>query len=93
MVIDDFVHFPRCDVLESRPPQILIRPIPRIFPFRKQSPFHRLLRTIGFVLFQSVQIIQPPQKQQLRDLLNDFQWIANTPVQKAFQIESTWLLT
>ena len=42
-------------------------------------PLHRLLQPGGFVFFQRLEIVQPPQKEKVRNLLNDFERIGNPP--------------
>jgi hypothetical protein len=48
-----------------------------IVPLRKDPPLQGTLQPVGFVLFQGVQVVQTAEKEQVGDLLHDFQGIGN----------------
>jgi len=48
-----------------------------VLALRKDAPRYRLLHAGGFVLFQRVQVVQAPHEQQVRDLLDDLDWIGD----------------
>ena len=72
MLAHHLIHFPRFHVLKARPAQILVGPLLRINAFWEYLPLHRLLHRISLVLLAGVQLIEPPQKQQVGNLLNHF---------------------
>ena len=44
-----------------------------ILAFREDSPLHRLLEPVGLVLLQRVHVVEPPDEQQVGNLLHHLQ--------------------
>src|SRR5438128_10668523 len=81
MLIDQIKHVLRREVLESRPAVIFIgsrlaRMI--VFARRKDSSLHRLLSPIRLELFGGMQFIESFEKQEISDLLNDFERVRDS---------------
>src|SRR5262249_17482710 len=82
---DQLEHVLRREILEPRPPIILIRPrVARviIFSFRKDASFHRLLRTIRLQLLSGMQIVEPFQEEQISNLLDYLEWVGDSSAPK-----------
>ncbi len=77
MLTDDGEHLSWDEVFEARPAVVFVRAALGILPCREDSPFHRLLESIGLVLLQLVQVIESADKKQLRDLFDHLQRIRN----------------
>ena len=68
----------RGEVLEARPAEVLVGPTPGILAFREDPPLHRFLEPIGLVLLQRMHVVEPPEKQQVGDLLDHLQRVRDT---------------
>ena len=73
MLGDGLEHRARFDVLEARPPHVVIGLAPGIGAFGEDAPFHRLLEARGLQLLDGLQVIKAAQEQQIGDLLDDFE--------------------
>jgi len=77
VLADNGVHLGRREILEMRPPEMLIRALLRILARREDAVRHRLFQPRGLVLLQRVQVVQAAQEEQVSDLLNDFERVGN----------------
>ena len=77
VVADDLEHLLGFKVFEPGPAQIVERAFFLVSSRREDSIGNRLLRPICFVLFQRVQIVEPFDEQQVRDLFHHFQRIGD----------------
>jgi hypothetical protein len=68
-------HLGRSEVLEARPAVILIRPALRILACWEDLTFHRLLESIGLVLFKRMQVVETTNEEEVGDLLDHLQRI------------------
>ena len=69
-------HFSRRHVLEARPAQLVKRPAPCVLAFGVQA--HGLgFQALGFVVFTRLVAVEAAQKQQVGDLLDDFQRVGD----------------
>jgi hypothetical protein len=68
---DHGVHVRRSEVLEARPAEVVVRPVPGVRAFGKHTARHRLTQLGGLALLQRVQLVQPLQKEQIGDLFDD----------------------
>ena len=79
VLVHDGEHVGRGKILETRPAQILVGAALGVVPLGKDAPLHRLFERGGFVLLQRVQVVQPPQEEQVGDLLDDFERVGDPP--------------
>jgi hypothetical protein len=75
VVADHREHLRWCEVLEPRPPKVFLGTTLRVRFLRKDAPFDGRLQSGGFVLFGRVQVVESPQEQEVRNLLDDFKRI------------------
>ena len=78
MLIHDLEHFLRFKILEPRPAQIIVGAPLRVIAFWKDAAFEFLEpQARGLVFLQRVQIVEALQKEQVGDLLDDFEGVGN----------------
>ncbi len=70
-------HLLRLKVFEPRPAEVVVISLPGIFALWEDAILHRLLGTVGLVLFKRMQIIETLDEQQISNLLHDLKWIRN----------------
>jgi hypothetical protein len=75
MLGDRLEHRPSLSVFETGPPHFFIWGTPAIGPFGEDASLHRLFETRCLQLFYSVKVIKAPEKEQVRDLFDDFERI------------------
>jgi hypothetical protein len=75
VLADHGEHLGRGKVLEVRPAKVVVGAALRVFALREDPPLHRLLEPVRFVFLQRVQVVQPPDEEQVGDLLDDLQWV------------------
>ena len=79
VLVHDGEHVGRGEILETRPAQVLVGAALGVVSLGKDAPLHRLFERGGFVLLQRVQVVQPPQEEQVGDLLDDFERVGDPP--------------
>lgn len=79
-VIADHLEHPRGGgVLQARPTHVLVRAAVAILARREDAPLHRLAEPGRLVLFERVQLVEPPQEQEVRDLLHHLERVRDPP--------------
>lgn len=61
-------HFLWLKVLEPRPAELFVETFPIVFPIRKDPLLDRLLSRDSFVYLERMQVVEPLDEQQIRDL-------------------------
>src|SRR5688572_16703618 len=64
-------------VLEARPAQVVVCAASGILAFRKDAALDGLLQARGLVLLQRVQVVEAAEKEQIRNLLDDFKGVGD----------------
>jgi len=78
MIVNHLIHLCWGKVLKFRPSQIFISTFFRIYSLWENPPFDRLLGSRRLIYLKRVQIVEPPQKQQVSNLLDHFKRVRNT---------------
>ncbi len=73
----DGEHLGRCEVLEARPPQVVVGATPSVFARREDAVLHRELQDEGAAFFQGVGFVQAADEQQVSNLLHHLQGIGD----------------
>jgi hypothetical protein len=89
MLSDNSEHLGRSEILETRPAEILVRPLPVILASGKDPPLQCPLESGSLQFLQGVQVVQALEKKQIGNLLDDFERLEMPPDQKASQMRST----
>jgi hypothetical protein len=77
VLADDREHFTRLEMLEMRPAEILVAPLPRVLAQGKHPALHRTFEPVRLRLLQRVEIVQPLDEEQVGNLLDHLQRIGN----------------
>ena len=77
MFAHDGKHFTGRFVFEAAPAQAVIRPAPWVGAFGEDAALDGALQAGGLVFFQGVQVVQAAQKEQVGDLLDDFDGVGD----------------
>ncbi len=78
MLTDNLVHLCRRIVLKSAPPEVFIIPTPLILALGIESTLDWCRQPVRLVLLKLLKLVEPPQKEQIRDLLHDFKRIGDS---------------
>ncbi len=78
MLAHDGVHLGRRKVLEPRPTIVVVGPLLFIFALGKDAALDRLLGAGRLEFLGRVQVVEPLDEQQVRDLLDHFERVTDT---------------
>ena len=77
MVVDHCEHFRWREIFEPRPTEVFVTTTFRVCTFGKNSPLNGGFQSSAFVLLKGVQVVQPLQEQQVRNLLDNFERVGD----------------
>ena len=77
------------EVLEARPAQVLVGAALGVLALRKMRRSIGLFGARGLVLFQGLELVEPPEEEQVGDLLDDLERVGDAAGPEAFQRRST----
>jgi hypothetical protein len=71
MLVHHLHHLARLEILEARPAQIVVGAAFFVAAGGEDTPLHRFVQAAALQFFKGVQLVEPLDKQQVGDLLDD----------------------